>query len=107
MSVEKPPPAPRATRPTPTNEIPAAAQNARDSRSSPTTVARMPMKIGVIPRISATVDALVSLTEYTKQSWLRKISAAAAAISLESRQLTANERSRAYVNAQKRLVAAK
>ena len=47
--VEKPPPAPAATRPTPTNDTPAAAQNARAGRSMPTTVARTPMKIGRRP----------------------------------------------------------
>ena len=41
----------------------AASQNRRESRSRPTTVAKMPMKIGVVPRMSATVDADVFCTE--------------------------------------------
>jgi hypothetical protein len=65
------------------------------------------MKIGVVPRRSATVDAFVSFTEYTNAIWLRKIIAAAIAISLESRIDTAKLRSRDQVKAQKSAVAAR
>ena len=58
MFAEKPP-LPDATKPTPPNEIAAASQKRRDSRSNPIAVARMPMKIGVVPRMSATVAAEV------------------------------------------------
>src|SRR5215208_69301 len=106
-SPEKPPPAPPATSPTPTNEIAAAIQNVRVGRSRPTKLARIPMKIGVMPSTSATVDAFVSFTEYTNPSWFRKIAPAAIEISRESRRETRKLRSCDQVNAQKSAVAAK
>jgi hypothetical protein len=40
----------------------AAAQNRRDGRSIPDATEISPVKIGVVPRISATVVALVSFS---------------------------------------------
>jgi len=51
------PPLPDATKPTPMNERTAATQKLRCRRSSPTTVAMIPMKIGVVPSRSAIVEA--------------------------------------------------
>ena len=56
MFAEKPP-LPEATKPTPANEIAAAIQKRRDSRSSPIAVARMPMKIGVVGLGAGTIAA--------------------------------------------------
>src|SRR5690348_2070162 len=68
------PPLPAATKPTPAKAAAAANQKLRERRSTPKNEARIPVKIGSAPRISATVDADVSCTEITKHSWLRKIS---------------------------------
>jgi hypothetical protein len=59
------PPLPSVTSATPANEQPAASQNDDGSRSRPTRNANNPTKIGVVPRISATVDAVVRRSEYT------------------------------------------
>ena len=58
-SPEKPLGAPSATSPTPANETAAAIQNRRDSRSSPNASPISAAKIGVAPRMSAIVEALV------------------------------------------------
>ena len=58
-SPENPAGEPAATSPTPANEIAAASQNLRDSRSSPNASPISAAKIGVAPRISAIVEALV------------------------------------------------
>src|SRR5581483_4568163 len=100
------PPDPEATRATPTSETPVAIQKPRPIRSSPTTLATTPMKIGVVPRKSVTVAADVLSIEYTKHSWLAKIMAAAIAMERRSRRAIRNERSRHHVNDQKRAVAA-
>ena len=55
------PPDPSATSATPPNETAAASQNRARHRSSPTANAISAAKIGVAPRISAIVDAFVSL----------------------------------------------
>ncbi len=53
------PPAPAATSPTPANETTEAPQKRRDIRSSPSASPIKAAKIGVAPRSSAIVDALV------------------------------------------------
>ena len=58
-SPETPELEPSATKPTPANEIVAAIQNLRDRRSRPNESPISAAKIGVAPRISAIVEALV------------------------------------------------
>jgi len=62
MSPEIPPLAPSATSTTPENEIPAASQWRKRSFSEPKAHAIRPTKIGSVPKVSATVAAVVSLT---------------------------------------------
>src|SRR5437762_10689672 len=77
-SPETPPPEPTATSAPPPNETTLAAQNNRESRSSPAARAIRAAKIGVEPRMSATVVAVVSLTAYMYASWFSQTPTAAA-----------------------------
>ena len=58
-SPERLPEEPSATSPTPANETAAASQNRPESRSRPNASPISAAKIGVAPRISAIVEALV------------------------------------------------
>jgi hypothetical protein len=69
---ERFPPDPIATRPTPTNERPAANQNRTSCRSTPLLRAINPVKMGSVPNRRATVVAVVKSRAYTKESWLAK-----------------------------------
>src|SRR6266550_4597153 len=100
------PPLPAATKPTPMKAAAAATQKPVDRRSIPKSEAIRPVKIGSAPRISATVDADVSCTEITKQSWLRKMSRPPSATSRTSLRAIRNERSRRQVKHKKSAVAA-
>ena len=92
------PPAPAATSATPTNETKAATQKRARILSSRKTNAISAAKIGVVPRINAVVEALVSLIAYTYETWLRKIpKRAATASSGRSCRRTLSEPSYAYV----------
>ena len=62
-SAETLPPLPSATSETPPKVTAAAAQKRGEGRSRPTAAEINPVKIGVVPRISATVVALASLSE--------------------------------------------
>ena len=66
-----------------------------------------PVITGVAPSISATVEAFVSCTETTKQTWFAKRNVAASAISFQSAKRMRKERSRCHVKDQKSAVAAK
>ena len=63
-SPESPPPDPTATSATPANDTALAIQKIRDSRSRPNARAISAAKIGVDPRMRATVVAVVSFTAY-------------------------------------------
>jgi len=52
--------APNATRQTPANETAAASQNRECSRSIPAIAAKTAVRIGIVPKMSATVAAVVS-----------------------------------------------
>ncbi len=80
-SPEIPPLAPSATSATPQNETTVAIQWDSRSRSSPNAQEISATKIGSVPKRSATVDAVVSLTEYANVSWFSQIPSAAAATS--------------------------
>ena len=56
-------PAPKATRATPPKETPAASQKRRVGCSTPVSDEKRPVKIGIVPRISATVVAFASRSE--------------------------------------------
>ena len=86
-------PLPSATSPTPANEITAAIQKRRDSRSSPSASPITAANTGVAPRMSAIVDAVVFSSAYTNESWLRKINSAASATSGRSRRAIRSVRS--------------
>src|SRR4051794_1679714 len=77
---ETDPPEPSTTSATPANETPAASQKRGASCSRPSACAKSAVKIGVVPRISATVVAVVNLSAYTKQIWFTKIATTAAAM---------------------------
>src|SRR5512133_3370137 len=99
-SADRSPPEPRATSATPAQPIAVATQNRPLSRSRPTTDDMIAAKIGVIPRISATVVAEPSFSAYTNENWLTSRKADAAAISARLRRPpTLNERSSATVDA--------
>src|SRR5918911_2281047 len=78
-SAETPPPDPTATSATPANETRLATQKMRERRSSPAARAMSAAKIGVEPRMSATVVAVVSLTAYMYVSWFSQTPTPAAA----------------------------
>ena len=62
-SPPSPPLPPAATSPTPKNEIPAASQCRSRSRSRSNAREMSATKIGSVPKTSATVAAVVSVTE--------------------------------------------
>ena len=82
-----------ATRPTPANEIAAAIQKRRESRSSPSASPISAANAGVAPSSSAIVDALVRWSAYTNASWLRKMKNAATATSGRSARAMRSVRS--------------
>ena len=91
---ENPPAEPAAISATPANVTAAPIQNGRARCSRPSASVVSPMKTGVVPSSSATVDACAYFSPYTKQIWLRKISDDASPTSQKSRRSIQNERSR-------------
>ena len=63
---DSPPTAPRATSATPEKETAAASQRLVPSRSTPKSCEKMPAKIGSVPKISATVEALANSKDHMK-----------------------------------------
>ncbi len=74
---ETSPPEPRATSATPTNEIAAATRKRPVGRSVPRTSPKNAAKIGIAPRRSPIVDAVVASSAKTNESWFSQRHAAA------------------------------
>src|SRR5947208_4411856 len=102
-----PPFAPSATRQTPANETAAASQKRLCSRSIPPAAAKSAVMIGRVPKISATVVAVVSFVAYTKVTWFKKMpTTAAPTMKGMSRRRRRNECSRSQVTPTKSAAAA-
>ena len=71
------PPAPAATSATPSADIAAATQKREVGRSVPSARPKSAAKIGMAPRTSPIVEAVVRSSANTNESWLRKSSPAA------------------------------
>ena len=71
------PPAPTATSATPSADIAAATQKREVGRSVPSARPKSAAKIGMAPRTSPIVEAVVRSSANTKETWLRKSSPAA------------------------------
>ena len=65
------PPLPAATKPTPTNEMSAAAQNRGVGTSVPSASPKSAAKIGIAPRTRPIVEAVVTSSAKTNESWFR------------------------------------
>ena len=89
------------------NETAAATQKRLCSLSIPAAAAKSAVKIGSVPKMSATVVAVVSLVPYTNPTWFRKIpTAAAPRMNKMSRRRSRKDRSRAEVMPMKSSAAA-
>ena len=99
-------PPPAATSATPAKETAAATQKRERMRSSPNQRAMSAAKIGVVPRMSAVVEAFVRWIAYTYEIWFRKMPNRAATPSNgRSSRRTRSDPSRTYVSAAKRTAA--
>ena len=73
------PPEPAATSPTPTADTSAATQKRRVGRSLPSASPRSAAKIGIAPRTRPIVDAVVTSSAKTNESWFSQSVPAASA----------------------------